>query len=160
MPTSTLHVSSPSFANGTSIPVRYTADGEDISPPLAWSGVPAETKSVVVLVDDPDAPGSMDPFAHWLVYGLPPDLDGLPEGASGHAAAHLPGGALEGTNSFRLVGYRGPAPPPGRPHRYRFTVAALDAWVELKPGATRRELLAALDGHVLAQGEVVGLYGR
>src|SRR5204863_514656 len=126
--------------------------------PLQWSGVPPAAKALALVMDDPDAP---DPsFTHGLIYGLPPTTKELPEGILRTDGGGLPAGAVQGQNSFRTTGYGGPSPPPGRPHHYRFKVAALDRAIELKPGVTRREVLDAMSGHILAEGELIGTYGR
>ncbi|MEW6742123.1 MAG: YbhB/YbcL family Raf kinase inhibitor-like protein [Planctomycetota bacterium] len=151
-----LDVKSDVFAEGASIPRRHTKDGEDLSPPLRWSAPPAGTKSLAVICDDPDAPvGTWD---HWVLWGLSPETTELKEGVPRDAS--LAGGALQGRNSWKRVGYEGPSPPPGKPHRYFFKVCALDTMLALKSGATKAELLAAIKGHVLAEGQVMGKYGR
>jgi Raf kinase inhibitor-like YbhB/YbcL family protein len=147
---------SPAFTEGGTIPAKYTADGAGLSPPLSWSGVPHRTRSLVLLCEDPDAPGGT--FTHWVVYDLPPQARQLGEGAPGQPA--LPGGGTQGTNDFGEPGYGGAAPPPGPPHRYYFKIAALDAELGLPPGARRQEVLAAMEGHVLAEGWLMGTYGR
>ncbi len=146
----TLEVTSPAFEPESRIPKKYTCDGEDVSPPLMWSGVPAEAKSLALIVDDPDAP--MGTWVHWVLYDLPPDLDSLPEGARGMGK--------EGVNDFRKTGYGGPCPPRGSEHRYFFKVYALDTVTNLKSGATKRDLENAMRGHILAQGQLIGIYGR
>ncbi len=149
-------ISSPAFEPGSPIPQRYTCDGPDLSPPLAWSGLPEGTKALALVCDDPDAPvGTWD---HWIVYGLPPSLAGLPEGVG--KSAPLPPGAVEGKNGWGRLGYGGPCPPPGKPHRYFFKLYALKAALGLKAGATKGELKAAMDGLVISSAELVGTYGR
>ncbi len=152
-----LTLTSIAFAHNGEIPPPYTCDGRNISPPLAWSGAPAGTKSFVLIVDDPDAPDPKAPrmtWVHWLLYNLPPACSGLPEGVQ-----QLPKGALEGINDWRRAGYGGPCPPVGR-HRYFHKLYALDAVLpDLKrPAKTRLE--QAMKGHVLAQAELVGTYSR
>jgi Raf kinase inhibitor-like YbhB/YbcL family protein len=157
-----MKVRSPAFASDQPIPKRYTADGENISPPLEWSGVPHGTKEVAVIVDDPDAP-SAQPFAHWLMYHIPPDTTRIPEGASPHngdGEGLLPVGVVQGRNSFRSAGYGGPAPPRGNPHHYHFAVYALDAPLDVDANADRETVLESMQGHVLAKGELVGTYQR
>lgn len=144
------------FENGAPIPRAHTCDGRDASPPLRWDGPPAETRSYALLCDDPDAPAGT--WSHWLIYCLPETLRQLPEGVPPQGS--LPDGSLQGTNDFGRLGYGGPCPPRGRPHRYFFRLYALDERLSLAPGLGRRELLAALRGHVLAQAELHGLYGR
>lgn len=156
----TITVQSPSIKPDGTIPTRYTKDGGNVSPTLEWSGTPADAKSIVVMVEDPDAPGPPTPFIHWLVYGLPPDSTSLPEGVPAKGGPTLPAGAAQGQNSFKSMGYGGPSPPPGKPHHYHFIVAALDEKIALRPGATRDEVHAAIRGHILAQGELIGTYGR
>jgi Raf kinase inhibitor-like YbhB/YbcL family protein len=142
-------LSSPAFADGTDIPVRYTCDGEDISPRLTWSGTPPGTRSLALVVDDPDAPRGT--FTHWVVYDLTPDLTELGEGST-------PG--TQGRNGFGRTGYGGPCPPPGGPHRYRFTLYALDVPAIPLKNATREELEAKIDTHVLGKAQLVGRYQR
>jgi Raf kinase inhibitor-like YbhB/YbcL family protein len=151
-----LSVSSSVFEEGDMIPARYTCRGEDVSPPVAWSGVPAGTRSLVLIMDDPDAPVGV--FSHWVIFNIAADSPGLPEAVP--AQAQLPGGALQGRNDFGRVGYGGPCPPPGRPHRYQFTVYALDSSLELEAGASKGQVLGAVQGHILAQGRLSGRYQR
>ena len=155
-----LAVSSPDFAAGAPIPARFTCGGPGRSPALAWGAPPRGTRSVAVLVLDPDAPNGS--FVHWAVWGLPASLRALPEGAGrgGSGAGGLPPGALQGRNGFGAIGYGGPCPPPGAVHRYEFHVYALDDVPPLPQGAAAAQLPADLGGHVLAQGVVVGRYGR
>lgn len=151
-----LSVTSAAFAEGERIPVPHTCDGQDLSPPLAWQGVPAAARSLAIICDDPDAPGGT--WVHWVVYGIPPETADLPEGIGKGAA--LPEGAMEGETDFRRPGYGGPCPPPGAPHRYFFKVYALDAMPEPAPPVTKQKLEEAMAGHVLAEGRLVGIYGR
>jgi Raf kinase inhibitor-like YbhB/YbcL family protein len=151
----TLRVRSASFSDGGAIPSDHTCDGANLSPQLAWQSAPAGTKSLAVVVDDPDAP--ID-FTHWLVYNIAPGVQELPDNASTHAASHQ--GAAEGTNDFGRHGYDGPCPPRGKPHHYVFRVYALDRLLDLPPGATRKQLDAAMDRHILSQGQIVGTYQR
>lgn len=152
----TIRITSPVFAPGGDMPVRFTCDAEDFSPPLEWTGVPAEAKSLALICDDPDAPSG--DWVHWVIYGLPPSSTGLPEGVP--ATAEAVENARQGTNDFRRTGYGGPCPPPGKPHRYYFRLYALDVAPDLEPGATKRDLLRAMEGHVLAHGELMGRYER
>lgn len=155
--TVTLAISSSAFPPGGEIPRVYTCDGRDISPPLAWTGVPAGTKSLVLIVDDPDAPDPRAPrmtWVHWVLYNLPPDTAGLAEGI-----AALPPGTREGTNDWKRTGYGGPCPPVGR-HRYFHRVYALDTVLPDLGAPTRAGLERAMEGHVLAQAELVGTYQR
>jgi Raf kinase inhibitor-like YbhB/YbcL family protein len=148
-------VRSASFSDGGAIPSDHTCDGADLSPQLQWQSAPAGTKSFAIVVDDPDAPAD---FTHWLVYNISPGVRDLPQNASTHAAAHQ--GAAEGTNDFGRSGYGGPCPPRGNPHHYVFRVYALDLLLDLPPGVTRKQLDAAMSGHILAQGQIVGTYQR
>src|SRR6478672_9089128 len=155
-------VSSPTLKEGQPVPRQHTPDGRNDSPALSWSGVPASAKSLMVLCEDPDV-GNPPPFVHWVVYNIPPTANGLPEALPIEPGAPLPPpltGAVQGTNGFRRTIYRGPAPPPGKPHSYHFVVYALDADLGLKPGLTRADLLAAINGHVIGQGEIVSIYER
>jgi len=152
----TLSISSPAFQDGERIPAKYTCQGQDISPPLKWSQVPNETQSLALIVDDPDAPSGV--FTHWVIFNLPPDSRELPEAVP--AASQLPSGALQGKNDFGKIGYGGPCPPPGYPHRYRFTLYALDRHLELKAGSSKQQVLHTMEGHVLAQGQLTGTYQR
>lgn len=145
-----LRISSPAFADGAQIPRRFTADGEDVSPALTWTEGPHETRSWVVLCEDPDAPRGV--FTHWLAWDLPAGRRGLDE--------HEREGLVEGENDFGQRGWRGPSPPRGKPHRYVFRLFALDAQLGLGAGASRAELERAMEGHVLSEARVTGMYGR
>jgi Raf kinase inhibitor-like YbhB/YbcL family protein len=153
-----LTLTSLAFGAGDVIPARFTADGPDLSPPLAWEKVPEGTRSIVLIVDDPDAPAGT--WVHWVLAGIPPDRTSLPEGID--VAGHPKGlvGAVNGTNSFGRLGYGGPSPPRGPAHRYYFRLYALDSPLDVKPGVTKVALLAAMKGHVLAEGELMGRYQR
>jgi len=151
----TLTVTSTAFAQGGMIPARYTGDGANASPPLAWSAPPAGTRSLAVICDDPDAPRGV--WVHWVLYNLPPGETSLAEGMPKDAA--LPNGARQGSNDSRKVGYDGPAPPSGT-HRYFYKVYALDAMLTPADGMTKAHLLQAMQGHVLAQGELMGKYSH
>jgi Raf kinase inhibitor-like YbhB/YbcL family protein len=158
----TIAVSSPTLKGNEAIPRDYTADGRNVSPPLHWSGVPAGAKELALVLEDPDA-GNPPPFPHWVIYKIPPTANGIPEGISIDPAAPMPAeiaGAIQGVSGFRRPIYRGPAPPPGKVHHYHFVVYALDADLRLGPGLTRADLLAAIQGHVIGQGELVALYER
>ena len=156
-------VSSSAFAEGERIPGRFTGDGQDISPPLRWEGVPEGTKELALICDDPDAP-TAEPWVHWVIYKLSAGLLELPQGLPDAARIERPVGALQGRNSWtsgRTIGYRGPAPPPGHGvHHYHFRLYALDAELNVAPGIDKKSLLRAMDGHVLAEGELVGTYER
>jgi Raf kinase inhibitor-like YbhB/YbcL family protein len=151
-----LQLSSASFANGGNIPKKYTCDGPDLSPALAWSGAPSGTQSFALIADDPDAP--VGTWVHWVVYNAPAAAHEFGEGLK--KEEQLPDGTLQGRNDFRRIGYGGPCPPPGKPHRYYFKLYALDAKLKLKPGATKAELESAMKGHILGQAEWMGRYGR
>lgn len=154
-----LTLSSTSFPAAGSIPVRCTCDGRDISPQLAWAGLPAGTQSLVLIIDDPDAPDPAAPtmtWVHWLLYNLPPSAAGLAEGL---AAGDLPAGTRQGLNDWRRTGYGGPCPPIGR-HRYVHRLFALDVLLPDLKQPTKSALERAMQGHVLAQAELVGYYQR
>ena len=149
-------LTSSAFKSGDPIPRRYTCEGEDLSPPLHWGVPPATTKSFVIIADDPDAP--VGTWVHWVIYDLPLDLRGLTEAVP--PKDRLPNGALQGLNDFKRVGYGGPCPPTGKPHRYYFTLYALDVTLNLKPRATKAQVLDASKGHVLAEAQLMGRFGR
>jgi len=148
-----LKVSSSAFQEGKPIPKEYTGEGADRSPPLSWEAPPEKTRSLAVLVEDPDAPKGT--FTHWVLFNLPADTSGLPENAS---AGKLPESAGQGTNDFGKTGYNGPKPPKGKPHRYYFKVFALDANLDLDSKATHANVARAMRGHVLAEGALMGTY--
>lgn len=151
-------LTSPAFENGEQIPSKYTCEGEDISPPLAWEGVPEGTKSLVLILDDPDAPDPEAPkmvWVHWVVYNIPPDIKNLPENVS--RAGLAPGIAL-GMNDFKKTGYGGPCPPVGR-HRYFHKLYALDTTLNLEEAA-KADVEDAMEGHVLARTELIGTYQK
>lgn len=151
-----MDLESPAFQEGQTIPTRHTCEGEDLSPPLRWSGVPDGTGSLALVVDDPDAPAGT--WVHWVLYGIPPEPDQLSEGIP--AAETAPHGARQGRNDFQRLGYGGPCPPPNSAHRYRFQLYALDAEPDLEPGATKRQLLESIEGRVLAGARLTGIYRR
>lgn len=151
----TMTVESKAFEHEGPIPPRYSCDGQDVSPQLAWSGAPDGTASYAILMEDPDAPGGT--FVHWVYYDIPADTSELPEAIAGDERP-VPGGT-QGTNSFGSVGYGGPCPPGGT-HRYFFTVYALDVELGLAPGVTKDDFLDAAESHVLAQGTLMGTFGR
>lgn len=148
-------IASQAFRNGERIPARYTCDGEDISPPLSWSGAPKETKTYALIMDDPDAPGGV--FTHWVIFNMPASETSLLEDVP--KSRTLASGAVQGRNDFGRNGYGGPCPPSGT-HRYRFHLYALDTQLDLSPTATKHDVLRAIKGHVLAEGELTGLYSR
>ena len=149
-------LSSTAFKEGDKIPVKYTCEGQDISPPLEWGEPPQETRAFVLIMDDPDAP--MGVFTHWVIFNIPSDSRKLPEAMP--TQAQLPSGALQGKSDFGRTGYGGPCPPPGRPHRYQFTLYALDQPLDLKAGISKKQLLGAMQDHILAQGQLTGIYQR
>ncbi len=151
-----LVVSSSAFQEGTEIPAKYTCEGQNISPALAWSEPPAGTRSFALIVDDPDAPAGV--FTHWVIFNLPASSRKLSEAVP--TQAQLSDGSLQGKNDFGKIGYGGPCPPPGRPHRYQFTVYALDQTLSLKAGASKKQVLEAMQRHILAQGRLTGTYQR
>lgn len=150
-----LMVKSSAFKEGEMIPKKYTCDGEDISPPLSWEGVPEGTKSIAIICDDPDAP--MGTWVHWVLFNLPPGTNTLPEAVPPEAV--LENGARHGINDFRKLGYGGPCPPSGT-HRYYFKIYALDIVLGLQSGASKADLLKAMEGHVLSEGQIMGRYKR
>ncbi len=154
-----MELHSPAFPDNSSIPARYTADGDNVSPPLQWSGVPRGAKSLALIIDDPDAPDPAHPkttWVHWVVVDLPAGVDHIDEEAS---AEDLPEGAREGRNDFKQLGYRGPAPPIGR-HHYVHKLYALDCTLPELKQPTKAELERAMRGHVLAEARLVGTYAR
>lgn len=146
---------SPAFAAGQAIPVRYTCDGEDISPPLRWGEPPEGTQSLALIMDDPDAP--VGTFVHWVLFNLPATASELPEAVP--SDAELAGGGRHGQNSWKRLGYGGPCPPGGT-HRYFFKLYALDAPLDLEAGASKQQLLKAMEKHILARAELMGTYAR
>lgn len=150
-----LVVKSSAFKEGEMIPMKYTCDGEDISPPLSWEGVPEGTKSIAIICDDPDAP--MGTWVHWVLFNLPPGTNTLPEAVPPEAV--LENGARHSINDFRKLGYGGPCPPSGT-HRYYFKIYALDIVLGLQSGASKADLLKAMEGHVLSEGQIMGRYKR
>ncbi len=152
-----LTLTSPAFTDGGDIPARYTCEGQDISPPLSWSGVPADAKSLVLIVDDPDAPDPAAPkmtWTHWVLYNLPPDATALPEDVR-----QLPAGTLSGLNDWKRIGYGGPCPPIGR-HRYFHKLYALDTVLPDLGRPTKAALEARIEGHVIARAELLGTYQK
>jgi len=142
---------SPAFEPGGRIPKKYSGEGEDVSPPLSWQDLPKGTQELALICEDPDA--KPIPWIHWVVYGIPPDRDSLPEGSAERAK--------EGRNSSEKIGYKGPMPPPGDGiHRYLFKIYALSKTLDLEPGAKEIDLLREMDGHFLGKGEFVGTYER
>lgn len=154
---SNLTITSPAFSDGASIPVEYSCQSPNVeSPPLRWKGIPGDAKTLVLIVKDPDAPHGT--FIHWVVYNLPVTLTGL--NANLPLTPKLANGGLQGTNSAGDVGYKGPCPPSGLPHHYHFELTALDAALDLQPGATAAQVEEAAKGHVKASGDLVGTFAR
>ncbi len=151
-----LKLTTTAFQPGGIIPKKFTCDGADVSPALAWSDLPAGTQSVALIMDDPDAP--VGTWVHWVLYDLPPSAHELPEGVP--KQEELANGARQGRNDFRKIGYGGPCPPRGPAHRYFFKLYVLDAKTKLKAGGTKADLERAMQGHILAQAELVGRYQR
>jgi len=151
-----MELTSSAFAEGAPIPTKYTCDEKDLSPPLKWTGVPGGAKSLALIADDPDAP--VGTWVHWVLYNLPASASELPEDLP--KSQYLAGGGKQGLNDFRRLGYGGPCPPPGKPHRYFFKLYALDTVLELKPGATKKDIERAMEKHILAQGQLMGTYQR
>jgi Raf kinase inhibitor-like YbhB/YbcL family protein len=154
-----LTVTSPAFSHNGEIPKHYTCDGEDISPALEWSGLPGGTKSVALIVDDPDAPDPAAPkmtWVHWVLYNMPPDAPGLAEAVQ---SPDLPAGTREGLNDWKRTGYGGPCPPIGR-HRYFHKLYALDVVLPDLREPSKKELEEAMEGHILSRAEIVGTYQR
>jgi Raf kinase inhibitor-like YbhB/YbcL family protein len=149
-------ISSTSFQNGGDIPNKFTCDGSDVSPQLSWTNAPAGTKSFALISDDPDAP--VGTWTHWILFDLPAQTTGLPEGLA--KTDKIPSGGIQGRNDFHKIGYGGPCPPAGKAHRYFFKLYALDRTLDLKPGAAKSEVEEAMQGHILAQAELVARYKR
>ena len=149
-------IRSDAFDADQPIPTRFTCDGDDVSPALSWSDVPDGTQSLALIMDDPDAPRGV--FTHWVLFNLPAGARSLPEGV---AKTERPeSGGFQGRNDFGDIGYGGPCPPPGGPHRYRFFLYALDGLIDLGAGASKQQVLDAVEGHVLAEAQLVGSYQR
>lgn len=148
-------VKTTAFREGETIPKKYTCDGTDVSPALAWGGAPAGTQSLALIADDPDAP--VGTWTHWIIWNIPPQGT-LEEGVA--KVETVGNGALQGRNDFKRIGYGGPCPPAGKPHRYFFRLYALDGKLDVKAGASRNDLERAIKGHVLGQTELMGRYGR
>lgn len=160
-PLAQLMVTSPTIVAGQPVPRQHTADGENISPAIQWSGAPATAKSFAIVCDDPDVP-IPGGFVHWVIYNIPSTVSAVPENLPIDPAAPLPpsiAGAVQGLSGFKRPIYRGPAPPPGKPHHYHFTVYALDV-TGLPHGLTKAQLVEAMQGHIVGQGELVAIYER
>lgn len=149
-------LTSGAFVEGALIPKKHTCEGEDLSPPLRWSNPPPGARSFALIADDPDAPGGT--WVHWVMFNIPIDIRGLAEGLP--AQETLSNDAQQGFTDFKRVGYGGPCPPPGKPHRYYFKLYALDRELSLKPRATKAQVIEAMKGHVLAEAQLMGRFGR
>ena len=152
----TMQLTSPAFEQGAYIPRKYTGEGADVSPALAWAGPPEGTQSLALICDDPDAP--VGTWVHWVVWGIPSQARVLPEALP--AQDELADGVRQGMTDFRRIGYSGPMPPPGSDHRYFFKLYALDTALSLARGAAKKDLENAMRGHVLAEAQLMGLYRR
>lgn len=160
---STLIVTSPTFRANETVPVDHTADGKNYSPAINWTGAPANTKQFALVYDDPDVVFGGQTFVHWMVYRIPATAKGLPAELPMDAVLTAPpeiAGTIQGLSGFKRTGYRGPAPPPGKPHHYTWTVYALDAELPLEPGLNRTQLMEAIKGHIIGQGSLVAIYER
>ena len=151
-----LKIFSSSFENGELIPGKYTCEGENVSPEICWEGLPEEVNSIALICDDPDAPSG--DFVHWVVFNIPPKLNGLPEAISTENITNI--GALQGVTGYGRKGYNGPCPPAGLAHHYHFRLYALDETLKAEETLTKYELLKRMEGHILATGEIVGLFKR
>lgn len=149
-------ISSPVFEAQQPIPAKYTCQGDNLSPPLRFAQIPVGTKSLLLIVDDPDAPSGT--FVHWIVWNIPPHVQELTEGAK--ELFQSPSKVLQGRNGFNKVAYGGPCPPPGKPHHYHFKLYALDTLLHLKEGASKKEVELVIEGHVLEQAELIGTFQR
>lgn len=149
-------LTSSAFSSGGAIPQQYSCKGQDVSPPLAWSGAPAKTAGFALIMDDPDAPSGV--WVHWVLWNVPAAKHSLPEGVA--KSDQLEDGSLQGRNSSQKIGYHGPCPPEGQTHRYFFRLYALDGKLDLAAGASRSDLDAAMKGHVLAQSEYMGTFHK
>ena len=151
-----LTIKSSVFSDGDMMVAKYTCKGEDVSPSLSWDGVPSGTKSFALICDDPDAPFMT--WVHWVIYDIPANVTELSEGVPKDNT--LSSGAKQGRNDFRKIGYGGPCPPPGGPHRYFFKLYALNAMLNLEPGLTKKALLKKMEGHILEEAQIIGKFKR
>ena len=158
-----IQITSSAFTQGHPIPKKYTGEGIDVSPPLSWTGIPAGTQELALICDDPDAPTD-EPWVHWVIYKLPADTQGLPEGVPRKPRLKEPAGAVQGRNSWpasEAIGYRGPMPPPGHGvHHYYFKLYALKTHVAVEPGLDKKAVMEAIGDQVLAEGVLMGTYQR
>jgi Raf kinase inhibitor-like YbhB/YbcL family protein len=153
-------IESPAFRDGEQVPTKYSGEGQDVSPPLRWSGVPAGARELVLVCEDPDAPMA-EPFVHWVIYGMSPMQMALPEGVPTKPMLSKPFTAKQGRNSMGKIGYTGPMPPPGHgPHRYFFMLYALDAKLNLPAGVKKQDLMNAIKPHIIGFTQVIGKYER
>jgi Raf kinase inhibitor-like YbhB/YbcL family protein len=150
-----IELKSKAFKEGEMIPSKYTCDGVNISPPLEWSNLPSQTKTLAIIADDPDAPKKT--FVHWVIFNIPGNLENIPEEMA--PIPTLPNNAKQGKNDFNKIGYKGPCPPNGT-HRYYFKIYALDSELELEPGISKNDLLDAMQGHTLDEGQLMGKYEK
>lgn len=151
-----LTISSPDFVNNEVLPAMFTGEGQNISPALYWTDIPSNTASFAVIMDDPDAPTGL--FTHWIIFNIPPERNKLPQAVETNLL--LEDGSMQGKNTAGKIGYYGPNPPPGPAHRYQFHLYALDKMIVAKPGANRKEVLKALQRHILASAMITGIYQR
>jgi Raf kinase inhibitor-like YbhB/YbcL family protein len=149
-------ISSASFQNGKDIPKKFTCDGEDVSPALSWTDAPSGSNSFALIADDPDAPRGT--WTHWVLFDLPSTTTSLPEAVP--KIGDVTAGGRQGVNDFSRIGYGGPCPPPGKPHRYFFKLYALDSKLNLKAGVSKQEVEQAMQDHILIKAELMGKYGR
>ena len=149
---------SPAFAAGAAIPAKHTCDGPDLSPALAWGGAPPTAKTFALIVDDPEAPAGT--WVHWVLFNQTATLDALPENVPRTETLPQLGGTFQGRNDFGKLGYGGPCPPPGKPHRYFFKLYALDVELPLEWGATKADVVRAMKGHIVGQADLMGTYAR
>jgi Raf kinase inhibitor-like YbhB/YbcL family protein len=158
-----IQITSSAFKEGQPIPKKYTGEGDDVSPPLSWTGVPETAKELVLICDDPDAPTN-EPWVHWVIYKIPADVKDLKEGIPRKTRLTDPPGALQGKNSWpngQNIGYRGPMPPPGHgTHRYYFKLYALEAKLSVEPGLNKKSIMQEIEHHIVAQGQLMGTYHR
>ncbi|HEX2974014.1 MAG TPA: YbhB/YbcL family Raf kinase inhibitor-like protein [Tepidisphaeraceae bacterium] len=155
-----IHIESEAFRDGQTIPVKYTRDGDNVSPPLKWENLPVGTKELALIVEDPDAP-TPEPFIHWVAFKIPGDASDLPEGVPQKKKPSISPPLAQGKNDFKAIGYDGPAPPVGHgTHHYHFELYALDKPLETEAGQDVKSLIASMSGHILDRGEIIGTYER
>ncbi|MGE5609070.1 MAG: YbhB/YbcL family Raf kinase inhibitor-like protein [Bacillota bacterium] len=155
-----IQINSDAFPDGGPIPVKYTRDGDNVSPPLRWENIPMGTKELALIVEDPDAP-TPEPFIHWVAFKIPADVSKLPEGVPQRGKPRISPPLAQGKNDFKDIGYDGPEPPRGHGvHHYHFELYALDKPLEIEPGQDVKSLIASMSGHILDRGEIIGTYER